>query len=243
MSFSWKFKLAWGTAAACWALDTADSDGACPTDRHLLSQCWLTLYLRVGETYLQCWLTAPWPIFGEGPSSTESLKSRVRLAVAKFEFPTNEMKWSAGTSCSTWAWASFYVLNVWWSIYSAHIGVTCIIFFPLSSATYHSSTQIPVFTWCSTTAGRYWDCSSPLKCSQQLCLIHISHYSCLIWNNIVPGNSFFSSMKHWTSYFKTSVSNWKFHSEGKIFTHPSLPVIKPSGQVAFSVTSPLWTRN
>ena len=70
---------------------------------------------------------------------------------------------------------------------------------------------------------RCWDCSSSLKCAQQLYLIHNSHYAFLIWNNIFPGHRFFSSMKHWTSYFKTLVCNWKFHGKGKIFTHPSLP--------------------
>ena len=109
--------------------------------------------------------------------------------------------------------------------------LTCIIFISLSratvAATYHSSTlaQIPVFTWCSTTAGRFLDSSSSLKCAQQRCLIHNSHCSFLIWYNIFPGHSFFSSMKHWTSYFKTLVQNWKFHIKGMIFTHPSLPVI------------------
>ena len=37
--------------------------GADPADSHLLSQHWLTLYLWVGETYLQCWLKILWMPF------------------------------------------------------------------------------------------------------------------------------------------------------------------------------------
>ena len=94
-----KVRVSLRHCCSCGALGTADSDGACLTDRQLLSQCWLC----------------------EGPSSTESLKSLASLSLAVIKFPANEMKWLAGTLCSTWAWASFYVQNVWWSIDSAHM--------------------------------------------------------------------------------------------------------------------------
>ena len=61
MSFTWKFKLAWGTGAAgLRALPTWTGPARLTDTCHLLSQCWLTLYLLAGETCLQCWLNIWW---------------------------------------------------------------------------------------------------------------------------------------------------------------------------------------
>ena len=91
----------------------------------------------------------------------------------------------------------------------------------------------------STTAGRCWNCSSLLKCAQQLCSFHNNHCAFSIWNNIFPGHRFFSSMKYLTSYFWLSGSNWKFHNKGKIFSHPSLPFIN----LNHSHWLPFWRPN
>ena len=53
-----------------------------------------------------------------------------------------------------------------------------------------------------TTAGRSGDCSSSLKCAQQLCLIHNSHYAFFIQNSIFPGSCFFNSIKYLTLFFR-----------------------------------------
>ena len=88
----------------------------------------------------------------------------------------------------------------------------------------------PVFTWCNTTAGRCWDCSSPVKCTQQLCLVYNSHYHskyeitfplAIVFS--VQWNFGHSILRHLCSTELCWIEI--FHSKGKIFTHISLPVI------------------
>ena len=95
----------------------------------------------------------------------------------------------------TWAWASFMC-----DMCGNRFALLTLIVFLLSRATCYSSTHIPVFSWCSTTAGRCWDRSSSLKYAWQLCFIENNHRAL----EVVPGHSLrFVFSVQWNTWHRT----------------------------------------